>query len=86
MMPELLAVEKVEVMAILVEEILEEQVDDLFWKQSAETAEQPEWQYDQERYGLLVQTSALDAMLRRGVPKRLRVRVLHLAHYRRLAG
>ena len=71
---------------IPIEEFLEEQSKDPFCKAKAETVGEANSNFDYDRYGFLVRRSPLDGALQRVVPKSLQARVLHAAHYPRLAG
>ena len=68
------------------EEFLLEQAEDPFCRAAAETVGNPDSRYDVDRYGFLVHKSPLDGTLQRVVPKRLRAKILFLAHHPRLAG
>lgn len=70
MMPEVLAEKETDVVPIKVEELLQEQGKTPFCEQPSETAGQPGLQYDQYRYGFLLQKPALNGMLHRVMPRR----------------
>ncbi|CDF38169.1 unnamed protein product [Chondrus crispus] len=78
--------EERDVSSVTVEEFLREQAEDPFCTAAAETVGNPDSRYDVERYGFVVRKSPLDGTLQRVVPKRLRAKILYLAHHPRLAG
>ena len=78
--------EERDISPISIEEFLQEQAGDPFCQSAAETVGEPASDYDVDRYGFLVRKSPLDGTLQRVVPKRLRAKVLYLAHHPRLAG
>lgn len=81
-----LPMEETDVVLIAVKGFPQEQAEDRLCKQAAARAGQPGSQFDHDRCGFVVQKSALDGKLQRDVFKRLRARVLYLAHYPGLAG
>ncbi|CDF39905.1 unnamed protein product [Chondrus crispus] len=78
--------EERDVSPVTVEEFLREQAEDPFCRAAAETVGNPDSRYDVDRYGFVVRKSPLDGTLQRVVPKRLRAKILYLAHHPRLAG
>ncbi|CDF40922.1 unnamed protein product [Chondrus crispus] len=78
--------EERDVSSVTVEEFLREQAEDPFCRAAAETVGNPDSRYDVDRYGFVVRKSPLDGTLQRVVPKRLRAKILYLAHHPRLAG
>ena len=85
--PQALAVtpERTDISSLSVEEFIQAQAADEFCIHADRTVGEPGSKYDVDRYGFLVRRSPLDGTLQRVVPKRLRAKVLYLAHHPRLA-
>lgn len=82
MVLEILDVEETEVVPITVEEVLQEQAENPFCKQVAKTIGS---KCDRDHYGFLFPKWTLSRTLQRAVQKRLRSKVLYMAHSLRLA-
>ena len=68
------------------EEFPRNQAEDLFCRGAAETVGTPDARFDVDRYGFLVRKSRIDGTLQQVVPKRLKARILYLAHHPGLGG
>lgn len=73
-------------MPITFEDLLQDQTEDQFCKETAERAGQPGSQYDRDCYRLFVPKLALAWVLQTFVPQRLKARFMYLAHYPQVSG